>query len=293
METKKIFHYTNIDSLRKILETKSLKFGSLKNMDDPLEYLSNDIDVCKGIYVSSWTDVEEEKIEMWSMYTAPDTAIRIEITNNPFETVLEDLNDFFLEADTITHNQGSIAKGLEMRHLSESGLSVNPPFVPQLIKVEYIPRRILELLTNSVLSTKNTQEVLPNGTIKNSIVQKIDLSLFGEFKSMDWSFQHELRFKVILLPCTNDEMLIKLKEINKTLEVNFFEWLKWKYDNCNNFPESIFIQLKNETLDNMKVTIGPNVSEENREVIRKIIIESGYKISVKESDIQIRFRNSH
>lgn len=289
---KKIYHYTNIDSLEKIIENKSMKFNRLDNMDDPLEYISYDIDFCKGIYISSWTDNAKEDIGMWSMYTNPNSAVRIELTDNPFYTITENLDNFFLEADKVTHKQGPTVRGLTFRELANKGLSLNPPFVPNLIEVEYVSNKVIKMLLDSVCVTKINTELLPNGQSKRSLNQSFKLNVFGEFKLKEWSFQKEWRYKITLLPCTNDEMLSLLKVINEKQQLLLFDWLKDKYNTCINFPDSIFIDIKNSAFDNMIVTIGPNVSEENKKRIQEIVEKSGFKIKVKNSDLRIRFKHN-
>lgn len=86
MQSSRIFHYTNIDSLAMILSTKKLRFTRLDMVDDLLEAQTHvGINFGKFFFVSCWTTQIEESIPQWSMYSHEMRGVRIELRAKPFQ----------------------------------------------------------------------------------------------------------------------------------------------------------------------------------------------------------------
>lgn len=76
---RELYHYTNIDSLVKILASKYLKFSRTDLLNDPLEVIPlSVIDLYKRVFVACFTNEKKEKIYMWNMYTSKGMGIRID-----------------------------------------------------------------------------------------------------------------------------------------------------------------------------------------------------------------------
>ena len=76
----KIFHYTTLETLILIIKNRTLRFNSLKNVDDCREGLSNDLgSFAEHIFVSSWTRDQTENPALWKMYSDLHTGVRIGI----------------------------------------------------------------------------------------------------------------------------------------------------------------------------------------------------------------------
>lgn len=75
-DTKKIYHYCSIDTLEKIINYKTLRFGRFDLMDDQTETAGLPEILKKRYYLSCWVADEKEKIPQWAMY-AP-KGVRIE-----------------------------------------------------------------------------------------------------------------------------------------------------------------------------------------------------------------------
>lgn len=53
-----LYHYTNLKTLKLILENRTFRLSSLSRMDDPEEGETADLDkLGRFIYISSWTDI--------------------------------------------------------------------------------------------------------------------------------------------------------------------------------------------------------------------------------------------
>lgn len=84
----KIYQYTSINTLAKILENKTLLFNSLKNVDDKEEGVVSDYgDFASKIFVSCWTIDSKENLTLWNMLSKGIQDIRIgfEIEKIPFD----------------------------------------------------------------------------------------------------------------------------------------------------------------------------------------------------------------
>ena len=83
---KYLSHYTTLENVAFILESKSIRFKPLDTMDDLQESKSKGIrNAGQFIFVSSWTDEESENIPMWNMYADLKSGVRIALPVNPFE----------------------------------------------------------------------------------------------------------------------------------------------------------------------------------------------------------------
>lgn len=79
----KLFHYTTIDTLALILDSKSIKFSRLDQLDDKMESEPfSDFNPLQYIFSASFTDDEQESIPMWKMYANMETGIRIEFDSD-------------------------------------------------------------------------------------------------------------------------------------------------------------------------------------------------------------------
>src|SRR5690606_25885228 len=73
-------------TLAYILQSKRIRFNNLKNVDDVTQGDNQDIEALGNyIFVSCWTDLEEESIPFWHMYTKDMSGVRLKIKSNPFK----------------------------------------------------------------------------------------------------------------------------------------------------------------------------------------------------------------
>ena len=65
-----LYHYCSIEKLELILKNKTFRFSSLGVVDDSEESLTADFDdIGRCCFVSCWTDLQQESVEMWRTYT--------------------------------------------------------------------------------------------------------------------------------------------------------------------------------------------------------------------------------
>jgi hypothetical protein len=75
-----LYHYTSINNLSLILDSKRLRFNRLDMVDDLTESISSDLgNFGRFYFVSCWTESSEECIPLWSMYTPNMAGVRIKL----------------------------------------------------------------------------------------------------------------------------------------------------------------------------------------------------------------------
>lgn len=81
---QKIYHYTSIENLAMILDSRNIRFNRLDQMDDSNEhnFFSIGMNWSKYTYVSCWTENERENIPLWHMYTKGGSGVRIGVDVN-------------------------------------------------------------------------------------------------------------------------------------------------------------------------------------------------------------------
>jgi hypothetical protein len=88
MQVEKIYHYTSIDSLALILNSKNIRFARLDTVDDITEAQTHaGINFGKYFFVSCWTQEENKNIAQWKMYGDDMSGIRIELPAYPFRKI--------------------------------------------------------------------------------------------------------------------------------------------------------------------------------------------------------------
>lgn len=168
-------HYTNIESLEKILESNSFKFNSLKNMNDPLEGRAVDFkNFANVLFCSSWTkDKSKKGVDyMWDNYTIKGKGIRITLPINPFK-------EHVLKGERINneHNIKSI-----------------------------LPPRYYDFIVETKIGTmKNLRKVIYDNDIENCFPNVIggDYLQFyklGIFKTKKWKKEEEWRYLMTCIP---------------------------------------------------------------------------------------------
>jgi hypothetical protein len=73
-----LYRYTSINNLALILKTRNIRFARLDTVNDLTEGSSSDYGpFSQYLFVSCWTDLIEENLPMWNMYTKDMIGVRI------------------------------------------------------------------------------------------------------------------------------------------------------------------------------------------------------------------------
>lgn len=243
-----IFHYTSIKNLALILKGKKMRFTRLDKVNDPYDGIVNDYSSSqKLVYVSCFTKREDDSFPMWAMYTNNMDGVRIKFNQNLFG----EIETSFWGGFPSRERKIKISKSEEIRSI----------FGPILI--EY--KESLEEASNLEILSKGPrfQMFLPLH--------------IGSYKMDDWSFEEEVRYKVLSF----NAMIIDEIEGSKMEKVNEYIF---------NDTEWILLDLSETALKNAEILLGPN-TEEADEIIVKALVER-YEPSIKVRKSKKKFNNN-
>lgn len=241
----KIFHYTSIETLALILKNKTIRFSRLDKVDDPEEYDMTEDGVTPAHYcfASCWTKKKEESLPQWYMYGSGSHGVRIEMDSDMF-AVKRSLNgkDFLGGIET-----------------TKQGDCVMPVFANQ------------DAIQNIIYV--DDMKYVKEKIFKDFIEQKgIYFPKIGIYKSKNWEFQQECRFRLYALP---------MKPMVTGMYYSPSDVI------ANNIPpkvDYIDVPILSAFLSKMKIVLGPKVS-----LGEKIIVQSLMKefLARKDYDISI------
>ena len=254
-----IHHYTNIETLSLILETKKIRFNRLDNVDDLSESRKlSGINFGKYFFVSCWTHSNEESIPQWHIYTNQMSGVRITLPQKIFRQMPLTADDSL----GLVQN-GEIYSPIEFERLFNDEYFILPAFFDEKNFVRDISYEdnLEEIFQDSVEFNK-----LPDGKANLKINNLFDIA---SYKKKVWSFQEEIRFILFILPS------IPIPSEGFGNE-NFVTQLPNHFLNCfnnNKGPNitSFDIDIDPDVLDNIKVTLGPLASEGNSLIVQALL----------------------
>lgn len=250
-----LYHYTNVDTLKLIIENGTFRFNSLQNVDDLEEMETEDFgNLGRFCYVSCWTDEPKESIPMWKEYTSPKKGLRIKLPINIFEEVLdigfsrEQLMQLGAKKEELEKFAGfPYTKGLA--NYERENLVKFMPQVVELFPVTYT--KDSKLLRYSVYNEDENSS-------------RLETKLIGKFKNIDWYYQSEWRYKLFAFPfglytmTANPQLMTDQQQILNILKTvaipyNYFD-----------------IPFRKECLNEMEILTSPIFDEESHQLLTTI-----------------------
>jgi hypothetical protein len=104
-----LYHYSSINNLALILESKKIRFKRLDLINDPNEGISKDFgSMAMYIFISCWTKNNEENFALWNMYTDKMRGIRIELPIPIFDNhTIDEYSDYIIsEKEYLNDDKG-------------------------------------------------------------------------------------------------------------------------------------------------------------------------------------------
>lgn len=265
MENQYLYHYTSIETLALILKYKTIRFTSLAKVDDLNEAKTSDYgDMGRFCFVSCWTDMKEESIPLWKMYTPDMRGVRIRLPRTPFKRYKVSKGEYYSSEDFYTYINFN-------KHYSNNGYSINPINEESfLFKVEY---------------TNNKDSLFPNVVSKEDTAtgytKRINIKDIGRYKEKVWEFQQEWRYKLFIAPWTLND-LIKANSVEK--QVDLFNRLKEF-----NLPFSYYdLDLDENKFKDMEILLGPKTSVAEEIIVRALVNEYNKDAKVMISSLAIK-----
>lgn len=263
-----LYHYTSIETFALIMSSRKIRFNCLKYVDDPEENMSSDKkEIGKLCVVSCWTDIEEDSLPMWNMYTPNMKGVKIKMKSFPFKRYPStmknswkqvDSNGCLIEYPGVEKYLNDYASYIdEKKVIRENRAFVIPP-APELIAVEYT----------------NDEDL-----IKPQIVygDSFDITGIGKYKRACWEFQSEWRYRIIFTTF-NAEKLRNNKKTNDLFSIRKIPYKEY------------FLELAENAFEGMEITLGPKASKAEKIIVESLVekYKGDYHIKIKNSSLHIR-----
>ena len=268
----KIYHYTTIDSLAMILSSRSIKFNRLDKVDDMEERAeSKSVRLWQYMFVSCWTENAEESIPLWRMYSGNSHGVRIGMDADMFE-------DNVVGGSNVP--QGIPHKGFWIGKIPAQDLFRRDYFVlPAAVKQKGNGGDTLfychvDYVDDVNKKTKDAYELtMTDDTHASSTVAFGEI---GKYKNRRWAFQEESRFRLVIMPFNpilsdpDQAGSIALNAIHNNVPVPISEY---------------FLKLRQESLDNIEITLHPNATESDRVIVEALCAKYAQSAVIKSSEL--------
>lgn len=261
MIPKYLYHYTKIDTLKAIIESKNIRFKRLDLLNDPLEGIvkidNNFIEFRKKAFCSCWTPEKEESMLMWSMYTGKNMdGVRIKMNSCMFATNFSSV----YESDSGFYPVENIAPvNYEGYHTqTEEPVTIHNVYGP--IKIQYVDMtsQIYEKVISSENLKADFQDFSCGADLKELGIRKLKCWIGEkEWRYMIWPFSFIGKFKTgtinnstlktgieyIDVPYKKDiEEIILGPGVNKYKNIELSNWLDQQGIRVRLIPSSIKIK---------------------------------------------------
>ena len=260
----RLYHYTSVDTLEKILKNKTIRFNNLSNVDD-LEERSYS-PYSKYIFVSCCTDSAAESIPLWRMYTNEvEQGVRISMDSDMFKKYPPIAND--------KHFRSNMEYSyIDYNEIADMDYFPNPLFGDKKLDSKFFLRRIEYVNDPQFAVGQVEQTVYEYGQIANTIA----LQRLGVFKNKSWEFQSEMRFWLSIWPF-NPNKIARVKNAQRIL----YSKLQQKEE----LPFSdFFLNLADNAFEGLIVRFSPNISQDCRDRVKQLIGEYAPMAKIEDSD---------
>jgi Protein of unknown function (DUF2971) len=248
-----LYQYTSIDSLKKILQSHTLRFSRLDKVNDPEEAIASDLPFASSsVFVSCWSSEVNESIPMWSMYGDRFYGVRIRLPTTMF--VGRKAPMIFEEGGALTVVN------------AEWTISRAPPAMETRMRAVIGPNKIYY---SDDPTYRRRKLVHREGGIATFCPYDL-----GMVKGTPWLYEEEWRFKIAALSFESrfpDDVYF-----NKvTLDLITYPVVS----------EFILVPLDPSAFDEMEVTVGPKA---DYGAVKAIISEHAARAGITRSNLAIR-----
>lgn len=272
----KVHHYTTLETLALILESKKVRFNRLTNVDDVQESENfGRYDLSSFIYISCWTLSSEESIPLWKMYTSNMKGVRLTFDDDPFYYRTPEPNDF---PELNVQIEDGIRTAMTLKQMMTSSCFVLPSCMVNSQfgkRVEYVDD-VSGIYENSVELIRE-----PNGRAEMNMPGPGEVAIH---KSKVWSFQEEYRFTLFAFPPPSggykDENITEIANI----AINSI------YHGNKPEPDYIDLDICPQKLERMTITLGPLATYADEIILKALAARYCPNIKVRNSNLKGRIR---
>jgi len=257
-----IYHYTTIDSLESILNSGSLKFNKLTNLDDMAEFESFEgpFNPNEYLFVSSWSKDPDENITLWNCYTDNKVGVRIELEDMPFPF-------FFPSSPWLKLNQDAQSGEIPWLLLPIDQALTKEYFMLSFYYIKEDFEKQVVYLSDEELKDKYCTYASKSYDLNTNSVNLHSEELAG-WKNKIWESQKEFRFVLTILPQDpkfhNPNGSTFIKDYNKGI-------LEMISKRAKNNIEYFLLKLRKDAVANMKVVLSPYAKESDSNRVVEIL----------------------
>lgn len=273
-----LHHYTNIDKLALILKNRTLRFNRLDKMDDPEEcnFVSNGVNLGQYTFVSCWTEVKEESIPMWKMYTKDEWGIRISLEK---EGLFRTYTDYEFKGE----NKDVMEVGKVIHLLLDPKLKFNQTdYLPPILTDDYDKchfYRKIQYVDDITAYAENCVQIPEDN--ENSEAITLITNKVGSYKHKRWAFQEESRFVMFFMPGNSfpfqhdgekffsaQRQIIRDVKSNKSLNFSYYDM---------NLSENAF--------DHLVITMSPFCDDAQWSIVEALKDKYAPKAKIRKSNL--------
>lgn len=230
-----VYHYCSIDTLEKILNYKTIRFGRFDLMDDKTETHGLPEMLKKKYFLSCWVADSKEKIPQWAMYAPAGVRIELPLRWYKHHKIPVEGTDQFMDKLPNT-GFGSPFFPFPFEHLQKASKYFFATPIDEekgfVVKVKYDE--------NFIALKKQNWNELENG----DGIGLTHLATPILYKDSYWSFQDEIRYYLVAI---------------------------FNYEDRNFLPEYFDIPINDAALRSIKIRVYPNCSTDDYNSVREII----------------------
>ncbi len=258
MIPKYLYHYTSLDTVKIILENKTIKFNRLDLMNDPLEGIitidesKKLLDTRRIVYCSCWSEESEESMSMWGIYNRF-KGVRIKARSDlfaKFNSYIECENGFIPVANIKPVDSGKRAT------VDGRKITINNVYGP--VKITYEDDEHLKgcIAKSADFWATNEPQV------------EIKVADLGNHKNRYWAYEKEWRYKLSAISRVGA----------KTTELQ-------KNNNADFDMREVYLPYVREFEE---IVLGPETEDKELFDFKLFLLEKGLSIPVRKSNIRMR-----
>lgn len=259
-----LYHYTSVDTLLLILKNNTIRFNTLRNLNDPIEGYTVEYPEARSyIFASCWTAEAREELPMWKMYTDL-KGVRFKMPIDLFNTT-ENLSVIKCTKSgnyLITSELDNSYK-INQENMDAFDICID-------IKKVFGPTQIEYYESKDVLA----KDIITRNEKAGFEMPEINLNLLGQRKLDYWRFEKEYRFRLFY----SDAIM-----------------LAGSVDVLRNFKDHtitttyVDVVFRKESLEGIEIILGPKTDRSNKIKIEDCLNQLGIKkFTVNYSEIEIQ-----
>lgn len=270
-----IYHYTSINTLALILESRKIRFNRLDRVDDMREsQTAAGIEFGKYFFVSCWTKSAKEHVPLWHMYTPEMKGVRIGLPDMPFQMM-----PLTAPPAWNTQQRGEILSLLSFEEMFSDTYCILPVFLtPDMFAgpVSYVP--------DIADSYRNNVELIV-GSDNHGDLRIKNMPLLPRTKDDYWAFQDEYRFVLLIVP----SIPVPSTGIGSEFAEKFPSHILSSFVNGVDPGIDYYdLTLSEDALNSIEVTLGPRADHSDHLVVEALLGKFTRSGTVSKSVLAIR-----